>query len=155
MRRRDFFKTAAGAATFWSFATRAESAIPTMGVLHGVAAAQWADRMVGFHKGLGEAGFVEGRNLAVEYRWAEGQFDRLPAMAADIVNQKVAVILAGASDVAIKAAMAATKTIPIVFTTASDPPGRVRNKSQSSRGKRYRNYFYGRRSSRQAYGAAA
>src|SRR5690242_815934 len=121
MRRRDFFKTAAGAATFCAFATHAESVTPTIGVLHGVAAAQWADRMVGFHKGLGEAGFVEGRNVAIEYRWAAGQFDRLPAMAADLVNQKVAAILAGASDVAIKAAMAATKTIPIVFTTASDP----------------------------------
>jgi putative ABC transport system substrate-binding protein len=122
MRRRDFFKTAAGAATFWSFVTHAEqSVMPTIGVLHGVAAAQWADRMVGFHKGLGEAGFVEDRNVAVEYRWAEGQFDRLPAMAADLVNRNVAVILAGASDIAIKAAMAATKTIPIVFTTASDP----------------------------------
>jgi len=122
MRRRDFLKTAAGAATLRSFATHAEpSAIPVIGVLHGVAAAQWADRMVGFHKGLGEAGFVEGRNLAIEYRWAEGQFDRLPAMATDLVRAKVAVILAGASDVAIKAAMAATKTIPIVVTTASDP----------------------------------
>jgi len=122
MRRRDFFKTAAGAATFWSFATHAEqSAIPVIGVLHGVAAAQWADRMVGFHKGLGEVGFVEGRNVTIEYRWAEGQFDRLPAMASDLVSRKVGVILAGASDVAIRAAMLATKTIPIVFTTASDP----------------------------------
>src|SRR6516162_9086103 len=122
MRRRDFFKTAAGAATFWSFATHAEqSAIPVIGVLHGVAAAQWADRMVGFHKGLGEVGFVEGRNVTIEYRWAEGQFDRLPAMASDLVSRKVGVILAGASDVAIRAAMQATKTIPIVFTTASDP----------------------------------
>jgi putative ABC transport system substrate-binding protein len=86
-----------------------------------VAAAQWADRMLGFHKGLGENGFVEGRNLEIEYRWAEGQFDRLPAMATDLVRRNVAVILAGASDVAIKAAMAATRTIPIVFTTASDP----------------------------------
>src|ERR1041385_282575 len=116
MRRRDFFKTAARAATFASVATRGESVIPTVGVLHGVAAAQWADRMVGFHKGLGDAGFVEGRNLAIEYRWAEGRFDRLPAMATDLVSRKVAVILAGASDIAIRAAMAATKTIPIVFT---------------------------------------
>jgi ABC-type uncharacterized transport system substrate-binding protein len=100
MRRRDFIKTAAGAGTFWSFTAYAQqSAIPVIGVLHGVAAAQWADRMVGFHKGLGEAGFVEGRNLAIEYRWAEGQFDRLPQMAADLVNRKVTVILAGASDV--------------------------------------------------------
>ena len=122
MRRRDFIKTAAGAATLWSFATHAEpSEVPTIGVLHGVAAAQWADRMLGFHKGLGEVGFIEGRNVAIEYRWAEGQFDRLPAMASDLVSRKVAVILAGASDVAIKAALSATNTIPIVFTTASDP----------------------------------
>jgi putative ABC transport system substrate-binding protein len=122
MRRRDFFKTTAGAVTFYSFATHAEqSAIPTVGVLHGVAAAQWADRMVGFHKGLGEVGLIEGRNVAIEYRWAEGQFDRLPAMASDLVSRKVAVILAGASDVAIKAALSTTNTIPIVFTTASDP----------------------------------
>jgi len=95
--------------------------MPAVGVLHGVTEAQWADRMAGFRKGLREAGFVEGRNVVVAYRWAEGQFDRLPAMAADLVSRKVAVILAGASDVAIRAAMAATKTIPIVFTTASDP----------------------------------
>lgn len=93
----------------------------SIGVLHGVSAAQWTDRMVGFHKGLGEAGFWEGRNLAIEYRWADGVFDRLPAMAADLVGRNVDVICAGASDVAIRAAMAATNTIPIVFTTASDP----------------------------------
>jgi len=122
MRRRDFIKIGAGSVTSWSFAARAQQpAMPVVGVLHGVTAAQWADRMAGFYKGLGETGFVEGRNVVIEYRWAEGQFDRLPAMAADLVSRKVAVILAGASDVAIRAAMAATKTIPIVFTTASDP----------------------------------
>jgi len=98
-----------------------QPAMPVIGVLHGVSAAQWTDRMVGFHRGLREAGFTEGRNVAIEYRWAEGQFDRLPAMAIDLIGHKVAVILAGASDVAIKAAMAATKTTPIVFTSASDP----------------------------------
>jgi len=96
--------------------------MPVIGVLHGVSAPQWADRMVGFHRGLEEAGFAEGRNLAIEYRWAEGQFDRLPAMAADLVTRKVAVICAF-NDVATRAAMAATKTIPIVFVTASDPVG--------------------------------
>ncbi len=122
MRRREFITLLGSAAAAWPLDARAQQAVmPVIGVLHGVAAAQWADRMVGFHKGLGEAGFVEGRNVAIEYRWAEGQFDRLPAMAADLINRKVAVILAGASDVAIRAAMTATKAIPIVFTTASDP----------------------------------
>ena len=97
--------------------------MPVIGVLHGVSAAQWTDRMAGFHRGLGEAGLAEGRNVSIDYRWAEGQFDRLPAMAADLISRKVAVISAGAPDVAVRAAMAATKTIPIVFVTASDPVG--------------------------------
>jgi len=122
LRRREFVKLLSGAATVWPFAAWAQqSAIPLIGVLHGVSAAQWTDRMVGFHRGLGEAGFAEGGNVTIEYRWAEGQFDRLPGMAADLVGRKVAVICAGAGDVAIRAAMAATKTTPIVFTTASDP----------------------------------
>ena len=98
-----------------------QTAMPVIGVLHGVSAAQWTDRMTGFHRGLAEAGFEEGRNVVIEYRWADGQFDRLPAMATDLISRKVAVICAGASDVAIRAAIGATKTIPIVFTTASDP----------------------------------
>src|SRR5581483_8373617 len=97
------------------------SVIPTIGLLHGVSEAQWADRMVGFRRGLAEVGFAEGRNVAVESRWAEGHFDRLPEMAADLVGRKVTVICAGASDIAIRAAIAATSAIPIVFTTASDP----------------------------------
>jgi putative ABC transport system substrate-binding protein len=121
MRRREFI-TVLGGATAWSLAAHAQQpGMPVIGVLHGVSAAQWTDRMVGFHQGLGEAGFAEDRNVVIEYRWAEGQFDRLPAMAADLVSRKVTVICAGAGDVAIRAAMAATKTIPIVFTTASDP----------------------------------
>jgi len=99
----------------------AHQGMPVIGVLHGVSAAQWTDRTLGFHRGLVEAGFVEGRNVGIEYRWAEGQFDRLPAMAADLVSRRVRVISAGAPDVAIRSAMAATKAIPIVFMTASDP----------------------------------
>jgi putative tryptophan/tyrosine transport system substrate-binding protein len=122
MRRRKFIALLGSATAAWPFAVRAQqSAVPVIGVLHGVSAAQWMDRMVGFHKGLSEAGFAEGRNVAIEYRWAEGQFDRLPGMAADLVSRNVSVICAGASDVAIRTAMAATRTIPIVFTTASDP----------------------------------
>jgi putative ABC transport system substrate-binding protein len=122
IRRRELLVTLGGAAVAWPLAARAQQpAMPVIGVLHGVSAAQWTDRMVGFHRGLGEAGFAEGNNVAIEYRWAEGHFDRLPAMAADLVSRKVAVISAGAPDVAVRAAIAATKTIPIVFVTASDP----------------------------------
>ena len=98
-----------------------QTAMPVIGVLHGVSATQWTDRMVGFHRGLAEAGFAEGRNVGIEYRWAEGHFDRLPGMAADLVSRRVSVISAGAPDVAIRSAMGATRTIPIVFMTASDP----------------------------------
>ena len=122
MQRREFIKAIAGSAVVWPLAARAQqSAMPVIGVLHGVSAAQWADRMVGFHQGLRETGYSEGRNVTIEYRWADGQFERLPTMAADLVSRKVAVICAGAGDVAIREAMAATKTIPVVFTTASDP----------------------------------
>ena len=98
-----------------------QAAMPVIGVLHGVSANQWTDRMVGFHRGLADAGFVEGRNVSIEYRWAEGHFDRLPAMAADLVSRGVRVISTGAPDIAIGSAMGATNTIPIVFMTASDP----------------------------------
>ena len=121
MKRREFIGIIGGAAA-WPLAARAQQAtVPVIGVLHGVSAAQLTDRMAGFHRGLAEAGYAEGRNVAIEYRWAEGQFDRLPAMATDLVSRKVAVICAGASNVAIQAAIVATKSIPIVFTTASDP----------------------------------
>src|SRR5262249_60294670 len=123
IRRREFITLIGGAAA-WPLSARAQQApMPVIGVLHGVSAAQWTDRMAGFHRGLGEANLAEGRNAAIEYRWAEGEFDRLPAMAADLVSRKVAVISTGAPDVAVRAAMAATKTIPIGFVTASDPGG--------------------------------
>jgi putative tryptophan/tyrosine transport system substrate-binding protein len=120
IRRRELIATLAGAAA-WPVATRAQqTAMPVVGSLQGVSAAQWADRIAGFHQGLGEAGYVEGRNVAIEYRWAEGHLDRLPAMAADLVSRRVEVIFA-VSDVGVQAVIAATKTIPIVFVTASDP----------------------------------
>jgi putative ABC transport system substrate-binding protein len=121
MNRRESITLLGGAAAWPITAWAQQPAVPIIGVLHGVSAAEWANRMVGFNRGLREAGFIESRNVTMEYRWAEGQFSRLPAMAVDLVSRKVAVICAGAGDVAIRAAIAATKTIPIVFTTASDP----------------------------------
>src|ERR1044071_881715 len=122
MRRRKFMAMFSGAAFISPGAVRAQpSAAPVSGVLHGVAAAQWTDRMTGFARGLAESGFVDGLNTIVEYRWAEGQFNRLPAMAADLVSRKVAVICAGARVIPIRAPMGGTQTTPIVFTTASDP----------------------------------
>jgi putative ABC transport system substrate-binding protein len=120
MRRRELITLIGGAAA-WPLAARAQqAAVPVIGSLHGVSAAQWAERMAAFHRGLGETGYVEGGNVAIEYRWADGQLDRLPAMLADLVNRQVAVIFASI-DVGVQEAIAATKTIPIVFVTASDP----------------------------------
>jgi putative ABC transport system substrate-binding protein len=126
MKRRELITLIGGAAAAssvsWPIAAHAQRpSLPVLGLLHGVSAAQWAARMAGFHRGLSETGFAEGRNVAVEYRWAEGQFDQLPAMAADLVSRKVAVLFAGGSDIAIRAAISATKTIPIIFATGSDP----------------------------------
>jgi putative tryptophan/tyrosine transport system substrate-binding protein len=120
MKRRQFI-AGLGSAAVWPAVVRAQRAMPVIGVLYGVSAAEWAEYMLGFRRGLGEIGFVEGRNVAIEYRWAEGKYDRLPAMAADLVARRVAVILAGGANVAVRAAMAATQTIPIVFTTIADP----------------------------------
>jgi putative tryptophan/tyrosine transport system substrate-binding protein len=121
VKRRDVITLLGGAVAIWPLAARAQQPVlPVIGVLAGVSAAQWAERMAAFHRGLVETGYVEGRNVAVEYRWAEGQLDRMPAMAADLVSRGVAVIFV-TSDVGIQAAITATKTIPIVFSTASDP----------------------------------
>jgi putative tryptophan/tyrosine transport system substrate-binding protein len=102
-------------------ASAQQRAMPVIGMLYGVSAAEWTRPMAGFHRGLGEMGFVEGRNVAIEYRWADGRFDRMPAMADDLIARKVAVILVGASLPGVRAVMARTQTIPIVFTTNTDP----------------------------------
>jgi putative ABC transport system substrate-binding protein len=109
-------------ATVWPSISNAQHAsVPMIGWLHGITAAQGADRAAALRNSLAEMGFVEGRNVLIEYRWAGGMVDRLPTLANDLVGRKVGVLVVGASDVGIRAAMAATQTIPIVFHTASDP----------------------------------
>jgi putative tryptophan/tyrosine transport system substrate-binding protein len=122
MRRREFMTLVGGAAVSMPLAARAqEPAKPVVGFLHGASPSYLGQFVEALHKGLAEAGYVEGQNLAVEYRWAEGHYDRLAALAADLVERQVAVILAmGGTDPA-RAAKAATSTIPIVFVSAADP----------------------------------
>jgi putative ABC transport system substrate-binding protein len=121
MRRRDFIALLGGAAA-WPLAAGAQQpGVPVIGVLYGVSAADWTGPMAGFHAGLGEMGFVEGRNVAIEYRWADGHYERMPMLGADLVARKVAVILAGGNLPGVRALLAATQTIPIVFTTNTDP----------------------------------
>src|SRR5438105_2330933 len=120
MRRRDFIKVIGGGAVVWPFAARAQPTIPVVGFL--AAGSPKADERLAaaFFKGLGETGYENGKNVQIEYRWAENQYQRLPSMAADLVRQKVAVIAATTTPAA-KAAKEATATIPIVFTTIADP----------------------------------
>lgn len=122
MRRREFIALAGGAAAAWPFAARAQQgAVPTMGFLDPRSPHSTTDQLRAFRQGLKETGYVEGENVAIEYRFAEGQLDRLPALAAELVRRRVSVIATNGGAPSAFAAKAATTTIPIVFMAGEDP----------------------------------
>jgi len=121
VKRREFIALLGGAAA-WPRAVRAQqAAVPTIGYLHSGSSAPYAHLVAAFRQSLKEAGYVEGRSAAIEYRWAEGHYDRLPALAADLVGRHVTLIVAQGGDPPVLAAKSATATIPVVFTISSDP----------------------------------
>ena len=122
MRRRNFIVLAGGAAALWPLAARAQQpATPVIGFLSSVSPQPFANYVAGFRAGLKEAGYIDGQNVTIEFRWAEGHYDRLPEMAADLVRHKVTVLVSTGGEPSVLAAKAATTTIPIVFTTGVDP----------------------------------
>ncbi len=121
MRRREFIRLFSSTVVAWPLTARAQqAAMPVIGYLNGSSAKAFRSLMAAFRQGLSESGYVEGQNLAIEYRWADGDYEKLPRLAADLVGRRVSVIVANGPP-AVMAAKAATTTIPIVFETAGDP----------------------------------
>ena len=122
MKRREFITVLGGAAASWPFAARAQQTkLPVVGFLSSASPNGFAHLVKGFREGLNEAGFIEGQTVTIEFRWAEGQYDKLPALCADLLRQGVSVIVASGGNAPALAAKGATKTIPIVFTGVSSP----------------------------------
>ena len=120
MKRREFITLVSGAALA-PFAASAQQAMPVIGFMSARSAADSVHLLKAYHQGMGEGGFVEGRNVAVEYRWGDGNYDRMPALAANLVDRRVAVLVAVGGDASAQAAKRATSTIPVVFGAGSDP----------------------------------
>jgi putative ABC transport system substrate-binding protein len=122
MRRREFITLLGGGLAGWPLGSPARAQTPpVIGYLSSGSREPFTQLLAALHQGLGDAGYVEGRNVAIEYRWAHGQYDRLPALAADLVSRKVALIVAVGGTISAQAARAATVTIPILFVTGFDP----------------------------------
>lgn len=122
MRRRDFITLLGGAAATWPIAARAQqAAMPVIGFLHSASPDSYVSQMSAFRQSLSQSGYVEGQNVAIEYRWAQDQITRLPTLAAELAQRHVTVIAAGGSPASAMVAKSSTKTIPIVFMNAADP----------------------------------
>src|SRR5262249_24571277 len=122
MRRRDFIKVIAGSVAAWPLSARAQQrAMPVVGFLHAGSSTPSAPYLAAFLRALAEAGYLENKNVAIEYRYAEGQYERLPLLAADFVRRQAAVIVASPNEEAVRAAIAASSGTPIVFNVGEDP----------------------------------